>query len=79
GWSVRRYDPGGRLMATVHLPVANVTKVAFGGADLKTAYVTTARKGLSTAELTAQPAAGDLFVFKAAVPGLPLTAAQAPI
>lgn len=77
GWSLRRYDPRGRLVATVRLPVANVTKLAFGGADLRTAYVTTARKGLSSAELAAQPAAGDLFTFNVDAPGLPLTAAQA--
>ncbi|MEO6078706.1 MAG: SMP-30/gluconolactonase/LRE family protein [Steroidobacteraceae bacterium] len=70
GWSVRRYDPNGKLLAVVRLPVANVTKVAFGGADLKTAYVTTARMGLSAAELAAQPEAGNLFSFSVNVPGL---------
>jgi sugar lactone lactonase YvrE len=46
---VRRYDPSGRLIATIRIPVANITKVAFGGPDLRTAYATTAAKGLSEA------------------------------
>lgn len=71
GWSVRRYDPAGKLMTTVRLPTANVTKLAFGGADLRTAYVTTARKGLDAAALAAQPLAGDLFAFDAGVAGIP--------
>jgi sugar lactone lactonase YvrE len=71
GWGVRRYSPGGQLLETVALPVANVTKIAFGGDDLRTAYATTARKGLSAAELAAQPRAGDLFAFRVDTPGLP--------
>lgn len=72
GWGVRRYDPAGRLIDTVRFPVANVTKVAFGGADLRTAYATTARKGLSDQELHAQPLAGNLFAFDPGVSGLPV-------
>jgi D-xylonolactonase len=70
GWSARRYNPDGRLVDTVEFPVANITKLAFGGPDLRTAYVTTARKGLSMQELAAQPLAGSLFSFPANVPGL---------
>ena len=70
GWGVRRYAPNGELLTTVRLPCSNVTKVAFGGADLRTAYVTTAWKGLSAAERAAQPLAGDLFSFRSDVPGL---------
>ncbi len=70
GWGVRRYSPAGRLLATVALPCSQVTKVAFGGADLRTAYVTTARQGLAPSERTAQPLAGDVFCFSAPAPGL---------
>lgn len=73
GWQVRRYAPDGALLAQVALPCANVTKVAFGGEDLRTAFVTTARVGLSDAALAAQPLAGGLFAFDAPAPGLPLT------
>jgi len=76
GWGVRRYDPAGGLIATVRFPVANVTKIAFGGPGLRTAYATTARKGLTEAELAAQPEAGDLFAFDPGVAGLATHPAQ---
>lgn len=75
GWGVRRHDPAGKLIETVRFPVANVTKIAFGGAGLLTAYATTARKGLDAAALAAQPLAGDLFAFDPGVAGLPVTPA----
>jgi sugar lactone lactonase YvrE len=70
GWGVRRYSPAGELIQEVRFPVANVTKIAFGGDDLRTVYATTARKGLDDAALAAQPQAGDLFAFRSEVPGL---------
>jgi xylono-1,5-lactonase len=70
GWGVRRYSPSGQLLTTVRLPCANVTKIAFGGADLRTAYVTTAWKGLTQEARAAQALAGDLFSFEAPAPGL---------
>jgi xylono-1,5-lactonase len=69
GWCVKRYSAAGELLLTVPLPCARVTKVAFGGADLCTAYVTTARNGLDEAEIARQPLAGGLFSFRAPVPG----------
>ena len=71
GWGVRRYSPKGELIDFVKLPVANVTKIAFGGPDLKTVYATTAFKGLSAEERKTQPLAGGLFSFQAQAPGLP--------
>jgi len=46
-----------------------VTKLAFGGDDLRTAYVTTARKGLDEAALAREPFAGALFSFRAPAAG----------
>jgi D-xylonolactonase len=71
GWAVRRYSPSGELLQSVRFPCANVTKIAFGGDDLRTAYATTASCGLKAAERTAQPEAGDLFSFQCPVPGMP--------
>ncbi len=72
GWCARCYAPDGSLVQEVKLPAANVTKIALGGADLKTAFATTARKGLDEAALADQPDAGGLFAFDVAVPGQPL-------
>jgi D-xylonolactonase len=71
GWRIDRYDAAGNKMDEMRFPCANVTKLAFGGDDLRTVYVSTARKGLSATELAAQPLAGGLFTFRAPVPGLP--------
>lgn len=71
GWEARRYSPAGELIGCVRFPVANITKIAFGGDDLRTVYATTARHLLSAEELERQPQAGHLFSFRAEVPGLP--------
>ena len=70
GWGLNRYSPAGKLLETLRLPCANVTKAAFGGADLRTLYITTAWKGLGAAERAAQPLAGGLFALRVATPGL---------
>jgi D-xylonolactonase len=70
GWGVRRYSPAGEQMDFVRFPCANVTKIAFGGDDLRTAYATTAWKGLSADARAEQPLAGGLFRFAAPAPGL---------
>jgi sugar lactone lactonase YvrE len=70
GWSARRYSPEGEVLATVRFPCANVTKIAFGGPDLRDVYATTALKGLDARARAAQPLAGGLFRFRADVPGL---------
>ena len=76
GWGVRRYAPDGTLLLHIPFPCARVTKLAFGGPDLKTAYVTTARIGLDATALTAQPLAGALFSFAAPVAGQALPAVR---
>ncbi len=71
GSAVRRITPEGRVDAVVRLPVTNVTSVAFGGRELDELYITTARSGLDDEALRAQPHAGDLFVARPGVTGLP--------
>ncbi len=63
GWRARRYDRDGHITDEVRFPVANVTKVALGGADGQTAFATTARKGLGDETLRDQPLAGNIFSF----------------
>jgi sugar lactone lactonase YvrE len=71
GWEARRYSPSGALLEIVRFPVANITKIAFGGNDLCTAFATTARQMLSAEEIARQPQIGDLFEFHVTVPGVP--------
>jgi sugar lactone lactonase YvrE len=65
GSRIRRHDPDGKVMADYHVPALNTTMPAFGGADLKTLFVTTARdkKGGPGGGLYAMP------VDVAGVPG----------
>jgi len=73
GWAIHRYLPDGTLAAIVRTPVARPTSCAFGGADLGDLYITSARTGLSAAELVAQPAAGGLFRVRSGSAGRPST------
>jgi sugar lactone lactonase YvrE len=70
GWEARRYSPRGELIASVRFPVSNITKIAFGGDDLRNVYATTARQLLRPDQLERQPEAGDLFEFRVDVPGV---------
>lgn len=71
GWEARRYSPQGDLVDRLRFPVANITKIAFGGPDLRTAYATTARQLLAQEEIAKQPLIGGLFEFGVDVPGVP--------
>jgi sugar lactone lactonase YvrE len=70
GWEARRYAPSGELIGRVRFPVANITKLAFGGDDLHSAYATTARQLLTSDDIARQPQIGDLFEFRSDVPGI---------
>ena len=70
GGCVSCHEPThGRLLGRIALPVQRVTSCAFGGEDLCTLYITTARTGLSAVELAAQPLAGALFSVRLSQPG----------
>jgi sugar lactone lactonase YvrE len=71
GGRIQRYAPDGRLLAEFPVPARCPTMVCFGGPDLKTLYVTSARTGRSKDELAAFPHSGSLFTMPVDVPGLP--------
>ncbi len=73
GWAVRRFSPDGELDRTLELPAARTTSCCFGGPTLEQLYVTSARDGLTAAQLAEQPHAGALFVIEPGVAGLPIT------
>jgi len=69
--TIRRIDPKGRIDRVVGLPTRKVTSLAFGGADRRTLFVTTASAKLSPEILAAEPLAGALFAFEPGPSGLP--------
>jgi sugar lactone lactonase YvrE len=71
GWEAWRYSPAGELVERVRFPAANITKLAFGGPNLRTAFATTARQLLSAEQVAKQPLIGSLFSFPVPVAGVP--------
>lgn len=71
GSRIVRYTPDGCIDLTIALPVDRPTCCAFGGADLKTLFITSTCQHLSEAERAGDPLAGALFAVDVAVPGLP--------
>jgi sugar lactone lactonase YvrE len=70
GWRVTRYAPDGRIVAVVRMPVPRPTSCAFGGEDLRTLYVTSARIGLDAAALAASPSSGAVLALRPGATGL---------
>ena len=64
-------DLGSQQIDTVAFPCSNTTKLVFGGDVLRSAYVTTALKGLSEAKRERETLGGGLFAFRSPVPGFP--------
>ena len=76
GQRVLRLSPDGVVVREVELPVRCPTMPCFGGPDLKTLYITTAREKRPAAELIAQPFAGCVLALEVDVPGLPVNFAR---
>ena len=71
GSCVIRFTPDGQIDRIIDVPgVTRVSCPAFGGADMKTLYLTTAREGMTPAEEAAQPTAGGIFSIRTDVAGL---------
>ncbi len=70
GWRIRRYTPDGKVERDVMLPIPQPTAPAFGGPDMKTMFVTSARRGLDGAALAAAPLSGSVFAVETDVRGL---------
>ncbi len=70
-WCIHRYAPDGSLDRSIRMPVQRPTSCMFGGPDLATLYVTSARVGLPADAGVAQPQAGNVFALDAGVRGLP--------
>jgi sugar lactone lactonase YvrE len=71
GWCVTRHAPDGAEIARTPVPVPRPTCPAFGGADLRTLFLTSATMHLSAAQLAEAPLSGALFAMATDVAGRP--------
>ena len=72
GGMVTRWNPvTSQMLAAYPLPARNVTSCIFGGADLTDLYITSARKGMTAAQLEEAPLSGGLFCIRTEVRGMP--------
>ncbi len=67
-----QFAPDGRLLSEIDTPLQCPTMPCFGGADLGTLFVSSARHHRSTAELSAFPLSGCLLSMGVAQTGLPV-------
>jgi len=68
---VLRIAPDGATRAAYPVPAMCPTMCAFGGPDLRTLFVTTARQQRTPDELARLPQSGGVFAMRTAVAGLP--------
>jgi DNA-binding IclR family transcriptional regulator/sugar lactone lactonase YvrE len=71
GWRVTRYSPEGQVDRVLHLPVSRPLDCGFGGEDLRTLYITSARLGVPERRLAEVPLSGAVLSYRTSVPGLP--------
>lgn len=69
GSRIDHFSAAGRLIESIPLPVSQPTSCAFGGPDLTTLYVTSARIGLSDEAVKREPLAGGVFALETETPG----------
>ena len=72
GARLLRLSPTGETLADFAVPAQCPTMPCFGGADLKTLFLTTARQGRAAGELQRWPASGCVLSMRVEVPGLPV-------
>ncbi len=65
-------DPQGQLLARIPTPAQRPTGLCFGGPDLRTLFLTTARGGLGPDALKRHPDSGAVFGLRVEIPGLPV-------
>ena len=71
GGKVVQISPAGATLAEYPIPVMCPTMCAFGGPDLRTLYVTSARQMRDDDELARLPYSGGIFAMRVDIPGLP--------
>ena len=73
-WGAARvscHDPDSSAeLLRIALPTRNITNCAFGGPELRTLYISSARGDMTLEQLVAEPLAGGLFAVEIDSPGL---------
>ncbi|MBQ5946399.1 SMP-30/gluconolactonase/LRE family protein [Massilia sp. ST3] len=69
GGRVLRISPSGEILREIIVPARCPTSIAFGGADLRTMYITTASHGRSAQELAEYPLSGKVLCTRVDVAG----------
>jgi len=72
GGQLVKLSPSGEVLQEIAVPAQCPTMPCFGGDDLKTLYLTTARQKRSARELQIYPDSGCVFSMRVDVPGLPV-------
>lgn len=71
GNGVSRWNPNtGEMLQFIEVPAHNVSSCAFGGEDLATLYITSARVDMTEEELKAKPLSGGVFKVVPGVKGV---------
>lgn len=70
---LNRYSPDGTLVESFAVPASAPTMPAFGGADMKTLFLTSLRRGRPPEQLERYPLSGTVFIGKSAVAGAPVS------
>ena len=72
GGCVSCHDPrSGAELGRLKLPASQITNCCFGGPELRTLFITSARVDLSPAQLERESLAGGLFAVELDQPGMP--------
>ncbi len=72
GAQVTKWNPNtGKLLEQIPVPALHTSACVFGGKDMNELYVTSARKGMSEADLKKYPLSGGLFKVITNVEGMP--------
>jgi sugar lactone lactonase YvrE len=72
GAQVAKWNPQtGQLLERIPIPALQTSSCVFGGRDMNELYVTSARIGMSEADLNKYPLSGGLFKVETSVEGMP--------
>jgi sugar lactone lactonase YvrE len=69
GGRILRLSPEGEVLREITLPVRCPTMVAFGGTNLKTLFITTARHNRTEVELRSLPLSGYVLTMQVEIAG----------